>query len=195
MIRINLLPHREQKRQARAREFNTLLAASVVVGLLIVLLGYTIIGARIENQKDRNEYLKGQIALLDHKIADIKHLKAKIMALLERKQVVEKLEVDRSQTVHLLDQLVTQLPPGVALTSIHENGDTVSLNGYAQSNARVSDLMRRLSASPWLASPHLIETQAATVNSLQVSEFSLTVKLRAPQTGEANARTPQGKGA
>ena len=128
----------------------------------------------------RNEYLKTEIAKLDKDIADIKKLKEQTQALLARKQVVETLQTNRSQDVHLLDQLVRRLPEGVYLKSIEQAGNLVHLQGYAQSSARVSTLMRNLNASPWLEGATLVEIKSATVQGLRANEFSLDVQLVAP---------------
>lgn len=186
MIRINLLPHREEKRLARQRQFYVLAAGVAVLSGLLVLAVHGAIDGRISYQNSRNQYLDQQIASLDQQIAEIKKLKDQTQALLARKKVVETLQTNRSLVVHLMDQLVRQLPEGIYLKSISEKGDVVTLTGYAQSNARVSTLMRNLDASPWLESPELIEIKAATVNGQRANEFSLTVKLVAPQTSDSD---------
>ena len=182
MIRINLLPHREQKRAARQRELTFLASAVSVLGLLIVFMVHTVLGTQIENQGARNNFLEAEIKKLDDQIAEIKVLKEQTQAMLARKQVVETLQSNRSAVVYLLDQLVRQLPDGVYLKTVKQSGNNVSLQGYAQSNARVATLMRSLEASPWLHSPNLIEVKAATINNLRASEFSLNVKLVPPET-------------
>jgi type IV pilus assembly protein PilN len=181
MIRINLLPHREQKRAARQRELAFMAGATLVLGLLIVFMVHTILGTQIENQGSRNLFLEMEIKKLDGQIAEIKELKDQTQSMLARKQVVETLQSNRSAVVYLLDQLVRQLPDGVYLKSVKQSGNSVSLQGYAQSNARVATLMRSLEASPWLQSPNLIEVKAATINNLRASEFSLNVKLAPPE--------------
>jgi len=191
MIRINLLPHREQKRAARQRELAFMVGAASVLGLLIVFMVHTVLGAQIENQGARNKFLETEIKKLDDQIAEIKILKEQTQAMLARKQVVETLQSNRSAVVYLLDQLVRQLPDGVYLKAIKQSGNSISLQGYAQSNARVATLMRSLEASPWLQSPNLIEVKAATINNLRASEFSLNVKLVPP---EADAKKGKGKG-
>lgn len=187
MIRINLLPYREMQRAARLRHFSLMLGAVAALGLVIVILGYLALEARIANQQARNEYLKTEIAKLDKDIADIKKLKEQTQALLARKQVVETLQTNRSETVHLLDQLVRQLPEGVYLKSIKQTGNSINLQGYAQSSARVSTLMRNLDASPWLDGSTLVEIKAATVQGLRANEFSLNVQLVQPGHENADA--------
>ncbi len=184
MIRINLLPHREQKRAARQRELAFLAGALSVLGLLIVFLVHTILSAQIENQVARNDFLETETKKLDNQITEIKALKEQTQAMLARKQVVETLQGNRSAVVHLLDQLVRLLPDGVYLKAIKQSGNSINLQGYAQSNARVATLMRSLETSPWLQSPNLIEIKAATINNLRASEFSLNVKLVAPNAAD-----------
>lgn len=181
MIRINLLPHREQKRAARQRELAFMAGAVSVLGLLIVFMVHTILGSQIENQGARNNFLETEIKKLDDQIAEIKVLKEQTQAMLARKQVVETLQSNRSAVVYLLDQLARQLPDGVYLKGVKQSGNNISLQGYAQSNARVATLMRSLEDSPWLQSPNLIEVKAATINNLRASEFSLNVILTPPK--------------
>lgn len=181
MIRINLLPHREVKRAARQRQFNLLLGSVALFGVAVVILGYLALDARQQTQEKRNQYLKGEIAKLDRDIVDIKKLKEQTRSLLARKQAVETLQTNRSNEVHLLDQLVRLLPEGLYLKSIKQTGNTVNLQGYAQSSARVSTLMRNLESSPWLESPVLIEIHAATVQGLRANEFNLNVQQKQPQ--------------
>ena len=136
-------------------------------------------------QNDRNLFLKGEIAKLDKEIDEIKKLKDEIAALLARKQVIETLQADRAQTVHLLDQLVRQMPEGVYLKSLKQKGLTIALHGYSQSNARVSTLMRNIESSPWLSSPNLIEIKAAKVGTKRLAEFNMTIELKRVQLKEA----------
>src|SRR6266513_1368130 len=157
MVRINLLPHREQKRQARQRQFVSLAVGLAILGIAVVGLGHVVIAARIDNQNNRNNLLKTEIAKLDEQIKEIDRLRDQTQAVLARKQVVETLQGNRSEAVHLLDQLVRQLPDGIYLRSIREVGPKVTIIGYAQSNARVSTLMRNIEASPWLSNPDLVE--------------------------------------
>jgi len=135
----------------------------------------------VRQSAGRNQFLKSEIGKLDKEIAEIDKLKDEIAALLARKQIIETLQADRAQTVHLLDELVKQMPEGVFVKSIAQKGMRVQLLGYAQSNARVSTLMRNIEASRWLGDPELIEVKAATLEKRRVSEFTLYVSLkRAP---------------
>ena len=184
-VRINLLPHREERRQRGRQHFAVLGGLTAVLGLAIVGAGYLYISRMIDIQNDRNSYLKTQIAVLDKDIAEIKKLKDEIAALLARKQIIETLQADRAQTVHLLDLLVRQMPEGVFLKSVRQRGLGVNLVGYAQSNARVSTLMRNIESSPWLADPKLVEIKAVTVNKKRLSEFNLNLAVKRAQLKEA----------
>ena len=178
MIRINLLPHREEKRKARRQQFYGLLGMMSVLALLIVFLVYTIISGYISAQESKNDLLKKEIAVLDQQIEQIKRLKEQTQALLSRKQVIESLQRDRAEAVRLLSEMVKQMPEGVYLRSIKQDGIKVSLVGYAQSNARVSTLMRNIEASPWLGKPLLVEIKAVTVDKRRLNEFSLNASLK-----------------
>ena len=207
MVRINLLPHREQKRQARQRQFVSLAIGLAILGLAVVGLGHVVIAARIDNQNSRNTLLKGEIVKLDEQIKEIDRLRDQTQALLARKQVVETLQANRTEAVHLLDQLVRQLPDGLYLKSVKQNGTRVTLTGYAQSNARVSTLMRNIESSPWLGSPELVEIKSVALDKQKVNEFTLVVQVKraapaaapgaAPTTSPAKATpgAPPGKAA
>ena len=129
MVRINLLPHREQKRQARQRQFISLAIGLAILGVAVVGLGHVFIAARIDNQNSRNTLLKGEIVKLDEQIKEIDRLRDQTQALLARKQVVETLQANRTEAVHLLDQLVRQLPDGLYLKSVKQVGTRVTLTG------------------------------------------------------------------
>jgi len=187
MIRINLLPHREEKRRAKQIQFFTLAAVSLLLGALLLGLVHVAIGTQIDYQERRNDYLKQETLILDKQIAEIRKLKEQTKSLLERKDAVEKLQSDRSRVVHLLDQMLRILPEGVYINSIKQNGDVVHLVGYAQSNARVSTLMRAIEDSAWLEKPALVEIHATSANGARVSEFTLTFGLtKLPSVDAAN---------
>jgi len=191
MIRINLLPHREIKRKARQQQFAALSGITLFLGILTVGIVHLMITGKIEHQESRNTYMTNQIAVLDKQIDEIKKIRAQTQALLARKTVVETLQDNRSDVVHLLDQLVRLLPDGVYLESIKQTNQVINLAGYAQSNARVSTLMRKLESSPWLGSPSLIEIKASKVNNSRLNKFNLNVTLiRSPQNSEAGNPTP-----
>lgn len=184
MIRINLLPHREQKRKDRRQQFYALIGLMAVAGLLVAILVHTFISGAIERQEARNSFLRSEIASLDKEIAEIKRLREQTDALLSRKQVIEALQTHRGEVVRLFNEMASQMPEGVYLTSVKQTGDKVLLTGYAQSNARVSMLMRNLDGSPFLADPQLVQTKAAIVGKRRVSEYSLNVSLERPKVEE-----------
>lgn len=194
MIRINLLPHREEKRKARQQQMLFITGGVAVLGALAVLFVYLAIAKMISDQDGNNQYLKSEIVKLNKEIEEIKALKDKTKSLLDRKKVVEDLQANRAEAVHLFDQLVRLLPEGIYLKGIKQNGKEVNVQGYAQSNARVSTLMRNLEASPWLETPDLVEIKAVTVNGLRANEFSLNVKITTQQKEEApSAKQPKDK--
>lgn len=176
-IRINLLPHRQQKRAQQQRLMVLMAVAVAAAGALTVFVGHMAIedAKRIQNQ--RNELLRQETAMLDKQIAEIKALKDKTKSLLDRKAVVESLQTNRSEAVHLFDQLARQIPEGVYLKSLKQAGETLTLQGFAQSSARVSSFMRNLDTSPLFESPNLVEVRSALVGKLRASEFTLTVRL------------------
>ena len=176
MIRINLLPHREIKRQARRKQFTYLLVVTLLVSAAVVGLGHITISNRIANQDGRNSFLEGEIAKLDNQIKEIRKIKEETRALLERKQVVETLQSNRTEVVHLFDEIIRVLPEGLYVKSVRQTGDQIELLGFTQSSARVSTLMRNLEDSPWFEQPTLIEIKAATVSGLRANEFNLRVK-------------------
>ena len=184
MIRINLLPHRELARAARRRQFNVLLGLAVAAGVVVVLAGHSVIAARQSTQEARNAFLEQEIAKLDVQIGEIKKIREQTQALLARKQVVETLQSNRTEVVHLFDQMIRLLPEGLYLKSFKQAGNVVTLSGYTQSSARVSTLMRNLEGSPWFDTVNLIEIKAATVNNLRANEFVLTVKQTPQQTND-----------
>lgn len=185
MIRINLLPHRELARASRRRQFTVLLGVAVATGLVTVVLGHAVIAAQQSNQDARNDFLTQEITKLDSQIGEIKKIREQTQALLARKQVVETLQSNRTEVVHLFDQMIRLLPQGLYLKSFKQAGDVVTITGYTQSSARVSTLMRSLDDSPWFESAGLVEIKAATVNNLRANEFVLTVKQTRQQLDDA----------
>ena len=177
MMRINLLPHRDEKRKARQIQFIAISVISVLLGGILVGFVQVAISTQVSYQERRNTYLKQEIAKLDKQIAEIKKLREETQALLERKNVVENLQSTRSDVVHLLDQMLRILPEGVYLKSLKQTGNRINLVGYAQSNARVSTLMRAIDDSPWLDSANLVVVSAARVDNNRISEFTLNFNL------------------
>jgi type IV pilus assembly protein PilN len=193
MIRINLLPHREAKRKQKQAAFVALMALGGVVGAAVVLLVGAYNASRISIQNERNLVLKGANAELDKKIVAIKTLKEEIEALKARQQAVEDLQGDRNQPVYLLDELVKQTPEGVYLKSFRQEGQKVTLTGYAQSQERVAELLRNLSGnSPWLERPDLTEVRAATLaqskSGRKVVEFTLAVAIKRARETDDTAK-------
>jgi type IV pilus assembly protein PilN len=187
MIRINLLPHREEKRKARQKQFAWLAGITAAVALGLAAALWAFFNNQIDNQKIRNKYLTDEIATLDKKIDEIKRIREETAALLAKKQVVEQLQGNRSESVYLLDQLLRQLPEGLYLKSIKQTGTKVNVTGYAQSNARVAALMRNIEASPYIEQPNLVEIKAVTVNNVRANEFNLDFSIK-------RAKADDGKG-
>ena len=192
MILINLLPHREAARKRRRETFFASLGASAVVGGVIAGIIYGWYAAQIANQQSRNQVLQAEITKLEGQIKDIENLQTEIAALRARQQAVEDLQADRNLPVHLLNELVKQLPDGVYLTSMKQENQVVTIQGMAQSNERVSELLRNLaSKSPWIAKPELVEITSASVQLTprdirRVSNFTMKVKLlRASEVAKA----------
>ena len=192
MIRINLLPHRAEKRRARQVQFIAFSVISLVLGAAVVGMVHVAIMTQISYQEGRNAYLNKEIAVLDKQIDEIKKLREQTQSLLARKTVVENLQSTRSDVVHLLDQMLRILPDGVYLKSLKQTGNKISLVGLAQSNARVSTLMRAIEDSPWLDSPVLIQVAATKVGNDNLNEFSLTFNLtkQAPAPAAPAASRP-----
>jgi type IV pilus assembly protein PilN len=192
VILINLLPHREAARKRRREAFFMSLGAAAVVGGVIAGVIYGWYAAQISSQQSRNMLLQTEIKHLEGQIKDIENLQTEIAALRARQQAVEDLQADRNLPVHLLNELVKQLPDGVYLTSMKQDNQVVTITGMAQSNERVSELLRNLSGkSPWIARPDLGEITAASVqlgprDSRRVSAFTMKVKLlRASEVAKA----------
>lgn len=189
MIRINLLPHRQIKRAERQRQFNLMLAATAIAAAVLVFMGQTYISTQIDSQVSRNDRLNAANEKLDKQIAEIKDLKDQINSVLERKQVVENLQTDRSQGVVVLDEIARQLPEGTVLTSIKQQGKTITLQGIADTNARVATLVRNLSSSAWMEGPRLIEIKAVADRTAKAKQnnFTMTVNLKAPKAEQVSA--------
>jgi type IV pilus assembly protein PilN len=183
VILINLLPHREAARKRRREAFYTALLMSALGGVVVAGGIYVWYAAQISDQQGRNMVLQTEIKRLEGQIKDIATLQAEIAGLRARQQAVEDLQADRNMPVHLLNELVKQLPDGVYITSMKQDNQTVAINGIAQSNERVSELLRNLANnSPWLAKPELVEITASSValtarDQRRVSNFVMRVKL------------------
>jgi type IV pilus assembly protein PilN len=184
MIRINLMPHRAIRREALKRQFIGVAAAVAAFGVVIWFLVHTMLADRIQDQLGRNKFLEEKIVELDKQIEEIKKLREQTAQLLARKKVVESLQANRAEAVHLLDELVRQLPDGVYLKGVKQTGQKVAINGYAQSNARVSTLMRNLESSPWLEQAALVEIKSAVQDNQRLSEFQLNITISRAKTDE-----------
>lgn len=188
MIRINLLPHRAERRKVLRQQFYALAGLVAVLAGFIWFVGFSYINGQIEHQVQKNEFLKSEIAALDKQIEEIKKLKEQTESLLARKQIIESLQANRSETVHMFNELARQLPAGIYLRSIKQENQKITLNGYAQSNARVSTLMHNLDESPVLERPVLVEIKAAQVGKQRMNEFTMAIFLtRQTSSGDAKA--------
>lgn len=183
MILINLLPHREAARKLRRDIFNVSLGAAALVGGLIAGIIFLWFEAQISGQQGKNQLLQTEIKRFDAQIKDIAGLETEIAALRARQQAVEDLQADRNLPVHLLTELVKQLPDGVYIASLRQDNQNVTLQGVAQSNERVSELLRNLgNNSPWFSKPELVEIVAGSVtlpprDQRRVANFTIRVRL------------------
>lgn len=176
--RINLLPWREMRRKEQDRQILSIGVGTWILMALIVFYAHLHISNLIENQEKRNQFLEGEIRKVDAEIKEIRELQAARAALLARMRVIQQLQMDRTQIVHLFDDLVRQTPEGIYFTNLKQAGPLIMLRGTAQSNARVSALMRKLDASDWFANPELEVINIKPRGSERVSEFSMRVTQR-----------------
>jgi type IV pilus assembly protein PilN len=177
MVRINLLPHRAEKRRIRQMQFFALVGVSLFLALTVVGFGSWVLSSQIDYQNSRNGYLKEETVKLEKQIEEIQKLRGEINDLLKRKTVVDDLQNARFDVVHLLDQMLRILPEGVYLKSLKQTGDKITIVGHTQSNARVSTLMAAIEASPWLAKAELVEIHAIGTEGNRDNEFTLTFNL------------------
>lgn len=180
MARINLLPWREERREEQRKEFYTILGAVAGVGLVCVLIAHLVVSGRIDHQNARNGYLQRNIDVLSKQVEEIKDLRRRRADLLDRMKVIQDLQGSRPMIVRLFDELVRTLPDGVHYLSLNRKGDTVTIRGTAESNNRVSSLMRRLDASDWFKNPNLRGVTANPSAGEQGSDFDLTVQIETP---------------
>lgn len=188
MILINLLPHREAARKRRKESFQATMFASFLIGLVIAGAIYWWFQMMITNQQEKNAFLQGEIKILETQIKEIATIEDEIAALRARQKAVEDLQSDRNLPVHLLNELVRQIPDGAYITSIKQAGQVITMQGVAQSNERVSEMLRNLTDNtPWLSKPELVEIVASNIALTQrdqrrVSTFNLRFRLM--RTGE-----------
>ncbi|WP_174874778.1 PilN domain-containing protein [Vogesella oryzae] len=178
MIRINLLPHREQKKAAHRKRFQRILIGSVIATLALTGGTYLLLNSWKETQIERNQRLEQEIAKLNEQLKDIEPLRKKRSDLLTRQALIEKLQSERGQAVRIFDELIRIVPEGVYLRNFTQNGSSISLSGSALSSSRVSQLMRNLGDSQVFADPVLIEVSASVESNMRANKFSLNVNLR-----------------
>ena len=195
MARINLLPWRAERRKQREREFYMQLGVAALVGVVVAFAWVLWMDMRIDNQNDRNTYLKGEITQLDERIAKIQDLEKTRSRLLQRKQIIEQLQANRSQMVHLFDEMVKTIPVSARLSNMKQTGDSLSLDGVAQSNASVAEYMRNIESSPWMGHVDLRKTENSHDASRMPYSFGLDVKLSRPTGDNADAQAAPGAAA
>lgn len=195
MIRINLLPHREEKRKERRQQFCVAAGLMFALGSAIWLLVHMVNAGDLERQDARNRYIQDEIAALDREIEAIKDLRGQIDRLLARKQVIETLQSHRAETVHLFNELAARIPSGVFLTALSQSGNKIALKGYAQSNARISNMMSSLNESPFLQGSEVVKSVAELLNNRRTYNFEINVYIRMSATlsneAAAHAATTQ----
>ena len=190
MIRVNLLPHREEKRKRRQQQVLVLAGIAATFAVLVAAAVWVFLDRQVDQQQQNVAYMKAEIAKLDTQIEEIRKIREETASLLAKKQVVEGLQSNRSEPVQLLDQLLRQLPEGVYLKAVKQTGPKVNVSGYAQSNARVSTLMRNLGASPYLENPELVEIRAVPnpdKSGSRVNEFNMNISIKRAQADVASA--------
>jgi len=187
MAQINLLPWREERRLELKKEFLVTVALVIALAAGLVLFADRLVNGQIDNQNARNQYLTENIKELDKKVEEIRNLQKRRNQLLDRMRVIQELQGNRPIIVRVLDQLVRTVPDGVFYTNLNTKNKTISISGIAESNNRVSSLMRRLDGSDWLTGPNLDKVKAAPQYGDQATTFNLTVKVQAPATGDEAA--------
>ncbi len=183
MAQINLLPWRDERRAELKKEFLGIIAFVLAFAVGLVLLGDRVVNGQIDGQKARNQYLKEHIVILDKQVAEIRDIQKKRNQLLDRMRVIQELQGNRPIIVRILDQLVRTVPDGVFYTNLTTKDKVITIRGIAESNNRVSSLMRRLDASDWLQDPNLDAVRAAPAYGEQATTFNLTVKVQLPTAG------------
>jgi type IV pilus assembly protein PilN len=201
VILVNLLPHREERRKRRKAAYFAGLGLAAVAGLAVVGGWYLVLQQLTSNQQDRNAFLTAEIKKLEVQIKDIAALRAEIESLKARQRAVEDLQIDRNVPVHVLNELVKQTPEGIYLTSVKQDGQVLNVNGIAQTNERVSELLRNTANnSEWLVKPELVEIKASTVQTAnkeqrRLFDFSMRLSVKRPQDKDKPEPTAAGKAA
>ncbi|WP_374673425.1 PilN domain-containing protein [Ideonella sp.] len=196
MILINLLPHREARRQERKRQFLSALLLAAIVGAGVVLLWFGVIQQMKAAQEGRNRFLSEEIKKLEEQIKDVADLRTEIDQLKARQKAVEDLQTDRNVPVYLLDELVRQTPEGIYLTAVKQAGNVVTVSGQSSTNERVSEMLRNTAYnSSWLEKPELVEIKAVTIGkdraARRLFDFSMRLSIKRPQAPGA-ASAPEG---
>jgi type IV pilus assembly protein PilN len=184
MAHVNLLPHRAARRKQREREFYIQLGVAFAAAIVFLLLWGFWMGERIDNQNDRNTLLQNEITQVDVRITKIKDLEKVRDHLLARKQIIEQLQADRSQMVHLFDELVKTIPSSARLTGVKQDGQSMSLDGVSQSNASVAEYMKNIEASPWLGHTELRKTEKSAEATRMPYTFGLDIALNRPKADQ-----------
>lgn len=192
MTKINLLDWRAKRRELRKQRFTALMGVGALVGIAVFGLAYFVMSNALGEQNDRNAYLKQQIVEVDQKIKEIEELEKVKSNLLARMRVIEELQASRSATVHFFDEIVNTLPDGVTVTVIKQSGASVTVEGAAESNGRVSTYMKNLEASPWFEDPKLVVIKTSETGAARRSDFTLQVK-NLTKPGESTATTVDGE--
>ena len=191
-IMINLLPHREERRKRKKIAFFAGLGVAAFIGVAVIGVWYLVVQQMISGQQARNSFLQGEIAKLDIQIKDIASLKAEIASLKARQKAVEDLQIDRNVPVHVLNELVKQVPEGIYITAVKQDGQLLNVAGIAQTQERVSELLRNTAYnSEWLVKPELIESKAATIQAAnkeqkRLFDFSVRLTIKRPQDAPAS---------
>ena len=193
MIMINLLPHREERRKRKKIAFFAGLGVAALAGVAMVGIWYLVVEQLISGQQERNAYLQAEIAKLDIQIKDIASLKAEIASLKARQKAVEDLQIDRNVPVHVLNELVRQVPEGIYITSVKQDAQSLNVAGIAQTQERVSELLRNTAYnSEWLVKPELVESKATILTAAnreqkRLFDFSVRLTVKRPQDTAASA--------
>ncbi|MHB1951971.1 MAG: PilN domain-containing protein, partial [Acidiferrobacteraceae bacterium] len=190
MIRVNLLPWREIRRKEEDRELLVMAGGAWFVVAMIVVYAHLHVRALVSDQKQRNQFLQQQIALVNSQIGQIATIKKQRADLITRMKIITKLQESREQMVHVFDDLVREMPPGMYLTSIQQGGAILTISGVAQSNARVSAFLRHLDHSRWFANPNLDVINVVRQNGARVSKFKLLVSIADKKPKEASGKKP-----
>jgi len=191
MARINLLPWREEQRKERMKQFQTIAGLAAFLMIAIIILVHIRVGGIVDNQVSRNNYLKKEIKTLEKQITEIKELEKEKSNLLARMNIIQELQSSRPQVVHVFDQMVSTIPAGVFLTSIKNLGPSITFDGFAQSNARVSSYMRNIDDADWLTGPRLDVIKTLNEKGQRISQFTLVVNQTTPAAKKAAAEAAE----